>query len=339
MGRLRGNEYFRFYQAEFARVMTNVLVTGSSGFIGKGLCASLNLAGYGVVMAVRQLRDMEAPRGGGKCVAVGNIGQDTDWRQALAGVDTVVHLAARVHVMKELASDPLAVFRAVNVAGTENLARSAAKYGVKRLVYLSSIKVNGESTPRDAFTENDAPHPQDAYAISKWEAEQWLHEIAAETGLEIVIIRPPLVYGPGVGGNFIRLLDGIDRRIPLPFASVRNRRSLVFLGNLIDALVSCVSHPAAAGKTYLISDGEDVSTPELIERVAVALGRPARLFPVHVGLMRLAGAVFGKSAAVERLLSSLTVDNAAIRRELGWVPPYSMAQGLTETANWYKARQ
>ena len=242
----------------------------------------------------------------------------------------VVHLAARVHVMRDEASDPLAKFREVNTEGTLNLARQAAQAGVKRFVFVSSIKVNGEG--RDAaYRETDSPAPEDTYAISKWEAEQGLQQISQETGLEVVILRPPLVYGPGVKANFRRLLDTVARGWPLPLGAIRNRRSLLYLGNFVDAIRVCVEHPAAAGKTFLVDDGQPVSTPDLIRAVAHAMGRPARLLAVPVDALEFAGALLGKQAAVARLTGSLWVDSSLIRTRLGWTPPYSMAAGLAAT--------
>ena len=264
-----------------------------------------------------------------KPVVVGDIDGATDWSQALAGVDVVFHLAARVHVLRETAAAPLAEFRRTNVAGTERLARSAAAAGVKRLVYVSSIGVNGLTTADGKkFSEADAPHPHNDYALSKWEAEQALARVADETGLQVVIVRPPLVYGGGAPGNFAQMLAVVAKGIPLPFASVRNRRSLVYVGNLVDALIVCATHPAAAGQTYLVSDGEDVSTPELLRQLAHALDVPARLLPCPPALLRLAGRLSGRQEQVERLLGSLQVDSGKIRRELNWIPPYSLQQGL-----------
>ncbi len=268
---------------------------------------------------------------------VGEIGPDTDWSAALAGVAVVIHLAARVHVMRDTLADPLAEFRHVNTAGTEHLARCAAASGVKRLVYVSSVKVNGEATcGMRKFSETDAPEPEDAYAISKWEAEQALHRAARETGLEVVIVRPLLVYGPGVKGNFAQMLAVVAKGFPLPLASVHNRRSLVYVGNLVDALIACATHPAAAGQTYLVCDGEDISTSVLLRQLAVAMGVPSRLFPCPVTLLRLAGKLVGKSEQMERLLGSLQVDSGKIRRELNWQPPYLLQQGLQATADWYR---
>ncbi len=310
--------------------MSRVLVTGADGFVGQALCPLLENVGWTVHKATRK------PRTG--CFAVGDIGPDTDWRSALNGVTAVVHLAARVHVMADTTADPLAVYRAVNCAGSENLARQAALAGVKRLVYVSSIKVNGESTGSLPFRATDTPHPQDPYAHSKWEAEQALHRIAAETGLEVVVLRPPLVYGPGVKANFLRLLGLVERGLPLPFGAVKNRRSLLYLGNLADAIRICLSQPAAAGKTYLLSDGVALSSAELVRSLAAALGKAPKLLPVPPMLLRLAGLLFGKSAEVGRLLDSLEIDGSAIKQELDWQPPYSMTQGFAATADWYRKK-
>jgi UDP-glucose 4-epimerase len=232
--------------------------------------------------------------------------------------------------MDDEASDPLAEFRNVNTEGTLNLARQAAGAGVRRFVFISTIKVNGEGRD-EPYRETDAPAPEDAYAISKWEAEQGLHQIAHDTGLEVVILRPPLVYGPGVKANFLSLLRVIERGWPLPLGAIRNRRSLLYLGNFVDAIRLCVEHPAAAGQTFLIDDGEAVSTPELIRRLAHAMGRPARLLAVPVGWLEFAGALLGRRAAVARLTGSLWVDSSLIRARLGWAPPYSMEAGLAVT--------
>lgn len=317
-----------------------VAVTGASGFVGHALCSRLLEEGVEVIAIGRSqsasssLADRSFTQ-----LLVGEMGPYTDWSAALDGVEVVIHLAARVHVMRESAADPLAEFRSVNTAGTEHLARCAAAGGVKRLVYVSSIKVNGEQTSGgQKFSAEDMPAPQDPYGVSKWEAEQALHRVAGETGLEVVIVRPPLVYGPGVKGNFAQMLSVVARGIPLPFASLRNQRSLVYLGNLVDALNICATHPAASGQTYLVCDGEDVSTPELLRQLAVAMDAPSRLLPCPSMLLRLAGKLAGKSQQVERLLGSLQVDGDKIRRELNWVPPYSLQQGLQATAKWYRNR-
>jgi nucleoside-diphosphate-sugar epimerase len=258
-------------------------------------------------------------------------------RHVLQGVSAVVHLAARVHVMADDAEDPLREFRRINRDWTERLARAAALQGVRRFVYLSSIKVNGERSARP-FTEQDQPNPQDPYGISKWEAEQALARVSSQTGLEIVVIRSPLVYGPGVGGNFLQLLNIIRRGIPLPLASAQNRRSLIYRGNLIDALLRCAKDVRAAGQTYLVGDGEDLSTPELIRRLAKALGMPPRLWPLPLAVLRWIGSVVGKQAMIDRLLGSLQIDSSKIRQELDWRPPYAVDQGLSETVAWYRNR-
>jgi nucleoside-diphosphate-sugar epimerase len=263
------------------------------------------------------------------------LSETSDYSTALQGVDTVIHLAARVHVMRDTASDPLGEFRRVNASGTARLARQAARAGVRRFVFLSTVGVNGKLSARGPFTESDHPRPHNDYAVSKLEAEVALAEIAFETGLELVVVRAPLVYGPGNPGNFLALLGSVSRGIPLPLASIENLKSFVYSANLADALACCASHPGAVGQTFLVSDGEDVSTPQLLRRVACALGRPSRLLPFPVGLLRLAGTLAGKTAALERLLGSLQVDSSKIRRELGWTPPYSMEQGLAATALWY----
>jgi nucleoside-diphosphate-sugar epimerase len=305
-----------------------VLVTGANGFIGRALCPALAAAGFVVRRAVRGGSTPEA-------FAVGDIGPDTDWCAALAGSRAVVHLAARVHVLRDEAADVEAAFHAVNTEGTLNLARQAAAAGVKRFVFVSSIKVNGEGRAMP-YTEIDPAAPQDAYARSKWAAEQGLWEIARETGLEVVVTRPPLVYGPGVGANFERLLGWVARGWPLPFGRVDNRRSLLFVGNLVDAIRVCLSHPAAAESTYLLSDGEDVSTPELLRRLAEALGRPARIPPLPPSWLKLAANLLGRGADLERLLGSLAVDSDAICRDLGWRPPFTLDQGLAATCRDWK---
>lgn len=311
-----------------------VLVTGANGFVGKPLCAELLRQGRSVRVA---LRCANTPVEDVEVVAVGDIHDETDWADALRGVDVVIHLAARVHVMKDAAADPLAEFLKVNLHGTTNLAQYAARAGVKRLVFVSSIKVNGEETDRQrSYTEQDQPAPQDPYGISKWQAEQALQRIAQDTGLQVVIVRSPLVYGPGVKGNFISLLAAINKGIPLPLAGARNARSLVYVGNLVDVLTICASHPAAAGQTYLVRDGEDVSTAALVEKIAVALGRKCHSLYFPPGLLRAAAAMLGRSEQIDRLFGSLRVSDAKIRSELGWVPPYKLEQGLRATADWYR---
>jgi nucleoside-diphosphate-sugar epimerase len=310
-----------------------VLVTGASGFVGSAVLPALRAKGHMVRAAVRREADCDAD----EQVRVGDLSPDTDWRDAVRGIDAVVHLAARVHVMRDTSADPLAEFRRSNVEGTLALARAAAGAGVKRMVFLSSIKVNGEATTARPFTERDPPAPKDPYGVSKAEAEAGLARIATETGLELVVLRPPLVYGPGVRANFLRLVRLADRGVPLPFGAVDNRRSMVFVGNLADAIVRCVEHPAAAGRTFLVSDGEDLSTSNLIARLAKALGKRASLMPVPPGLMRAAARILGKSAEADRLLGSLRIDSSTLRTSLAWQPPFTVDQGLVATAAWYRS--
>lgn len=318
------------------QVTKRVLVTGASGFVGLPLCKEIRHREWQVRAAVRS--PVQFHTMGIEPVIIGAIDGETNWDEALRDIDVVIHLAARVHVMKDASTDPLAEFLKVNLHGTVNLARQAARAGVKRFVYASSIKVNGERTSETApFTESGQPNPQDPYAVSKWQAEQALQRIAQETGLEIVVVRPPLVYGPGVKGNFISLLTAIDKGVPLPLASANNARSLVYVGNLVDALIACATHPAAAGQTYLVSDGEDVSTAALVEKIARALGRNNRSFHFPPALLRAVATLAGRSEQVDRLFGSLRVSNEKICGELSWSPPYTLNQGLRATADWYRA--
>lgn len=316
-----------------------ILVTGATGFVGSALVRRLTMDEglRTVVVAVRRI-DTSWP----KCVnpvQVGNLTPTTDWHAALQGVSEVVHLAARVHIMSDTSSDLLAQFRHVNVEGTANLARQAAAFGVRRFVYLSSIKVNGESTERGRlFTAADTPAPEDPYGVSKHEAEQVLRRIASETGMEVVIIRPPLVYGPGVKANFQSMMRWLARGIPLPFAAVTdNRRSLVALDNLVDLIVTCLGHPAAANQTFLVSDGEDLSTTALLRRMGAALGSPARLFNVPIPALKLGAAMLGRRSMYQRLCGSLQVDICKTEEMLGWMPPVSVDEGLRRTAEEFRA--
>ncbi|MDD2923600.1 SDR family oxidoreductase [Rhodoferax sp.] len=305
----------------------SILVTGANGLIGRALCARLQLEGEVVRAAVRTSESIPG------AFVVGDIHASTDWSTALTGVSVVVHLAARVHVMDDTAEDPMAEFRRVNVDGTLNLARQAVAAGVKRFVFVSSIKVNGEFTrPGVVFRESDVPDPQDNYAISKYEAEQGLRAIAEATGLELVIIRPPLVYGPGVKANFDALMRVVVKGWPLPLGAVHNQRSLIALDNLVDFLMTCISHPQSAGQTFLVSDGKDLSTSELVRGLAQALGVPVRLLPVPVWTLQLIGGLIGKGGAVQRLCANLQVDSAKSRNLLGWTPPVSVQEGLMRAA-------
>ncbi len=304
--------------------------------MGRSLCSVLQSKGCLVRGSLLPSEFSSSLIQGVEPVVCKPLGPQSSWTSALNGIDTVFHLAARVHIMREIASNPLDEFRKVNTFGTKTLAVQAAAAGVKRFVFMSTIGVNGDNSGDIPYTEIGQPQPHNPYSVSKYEAEQILRKISAETDMEIVILRAPLVYGPGNPGNFLSLLHIAAKRVPLPFASIENKRSLIYVGNLIDALATCATHPAAAGQTYLVSDGEDVSTPELIRRTASALGVPARLIPYPPSLMRIAGKLTGKSAAVNRLTGSLTVDSSKIRRELGWKPPFTMEEGLRETARWYK---
>lgn len=304
-----------------------ILVTGANGFVGTALCRHLASRGHAVRRALRSAPAGQAPAGDWR--AVGDLCAAQDWTDALAGCEALVHLAARVHVMQDSAADPLAEFRRVNVEGTLNLARQAARHGVRRFVFVSSVKVNGEATlPGQPFTEEQRPHPQDAYGISKHEAEQGLRALAQETGMQVVIVRPPLVYGAGVRANFRTLALAVQARLPLPLALVDNRRSLVGLDNLVDFLRVCLEHPAAAGQTFLVSDGEDLSTPELVRRMAAAIGRRALLLPVPSALLVAGAALVGKREVARRLCESLQVSIAKARSVLGWAPPASVDQQL-----------
>ena len=309
-----------------------VLVTGASGFVGSVLCQVLADAGWRVRAASRTT-DSPLPAGAVEKVIVGDLSAATDWTRALADVDSVIHLAARVHVMNDRGgSSP---YVESNAEGTRHLARTCAAAGVRRFLFVSTIKVNGEESGSRTFTARDVPCPKDAYGSSKWLAEQYLMEVASGTGLEAVIARPPLMYGPGVRANFLRLLRWVDDERPLPFGAIRNRRSLLSVWNFSDFLASALRHPAAAGKVWLVSDGEDLSTPELIERLARHMGRRLRLFGVPVPLLRTIGLIGGRRAEVQRLCSSLSVDIDPLRAELGWTPRLTLDEGLARTVTWY----
>lgn len=314
-----------------------VAVTGASGFVGQAVMTGLLSCQHDVHAVVRSL-DMNALYLARKIqtFSVGDIGKDTDWRDALAEVDCVVHCAARAHVMNEIEVDALAAYRAVNVDGTRCLAEQAAEAGVRRLVYLSSIKVNGEQTvPGDSFVSSGNLLPEGPYGISKWEAEQGLREVAAQTGLEVVIIRPPLVYGPRVKGNFLSILNWLNRGVPLPLGAIYNKRSLVGVDNLVDLIVTCIKHPAAANQTFLVSDGEDVSSTELLYRLCAALGKPAHLLPVPASLLQFAASLAGKQDIAQRLLGNLQVDISMTKETLDWEPQHSVDEGFQKTAQWY----
>jgi len=313
-----------------------ILVTGANGFIGRGLVRELRTRGREVLGAVRRGADVGPGAGVENYMVVGEIGPESVWDNALKDVSTVVHLAGRAHVLKETLADPLVAYRLVNVAGTEKLARSAAAAGVERLIFLSSIGVNGNNSGIRPFNETDLPKPHNDYTTSKWEAEQLLITIGKETGMEIVIIRPPLVYGPGVKANFLALLGLVSRGTPLPFGRVNNLRSLLGLDNLVDFIILCIDQPAAAGETFLLADGEDISTPDLIRMIAASMGRPARLLPVPPAIMALAGRLIGRYETWEKVCGSLRLDTAKVKNCLGWRPVLGMAEGIERTVRWYK---
>lgn len=304
----------------------SLLVTGANGFIGNAVCKQA--VNYGICVKGTMRLRAEVP----SCIEsfeVGEINGLTAWGNVLRDVNVVVHLAARVHVIQDTEAEPLIAFRAVNVDGTLNLARQCAAAGVKRFVFVSSVKVNGECTsPGRAFTETDVPMPQDAYGQSKHEAEQALRQLSKDVGMEVVIIRPPLVYGPGVKANYAALMSAVQRGWLLPLGAVHNQRSLIALGNLVDFILTCISHPRAANQTFLVSDGQDLSTTELVRGMAKAAGVPARLLPVPIWALQAGASLLGKDDAVQRLCGNLQVDASKARILLGWVPPVSLEEGL-----------
>jgi len=307
-----------------------ILLTGASGFVGKAILKAAQHRGLSI-RAVFRFMDFEMEIC--DAVLIPELDASTDWAPALIGVDVLVHAAARAHIMQEDAMNPMAEYRRVNVEGTLNLARQAATAGVRRFVFISSIKVNGDSTaPGRPFTADDAPAPEDAYGLSKAEAEAQLRQVAQETGMQVVIIRPPLIYGPGVKGNFASLIGWVRRGLPLPLGAViHNRRSLVGLDNLVNLILACTMHPKAANQTFLISDGEDLSTSELLRKIGKALGRPPQLLWVPVGFISLVAGLLGKSKISERLLGSLQVDIHKTCEMLDWSPSVAIDEGLRRT--------
>ncbi|MDH0646287.1 SDR family oxidoreductase [Pseudomonas sp. GD03858] len=313
---------------------STVLLTGATGFVGKAVLADLAARGHAVRAAIRSAAPAEFEAA---AFSIAAIDAETDWRAALEGVEVVIHSAARVHVMNDTEADPLAAFRKVNVEGTLNLAQQAVAAGARRFVFISSIKVNGEGTVSGRpYRADDEPAPADPYGISKMEAEQGLRELAMRTGLEVVIIRPVLVYGPGVKANFLAMMRWLDKGVPLPFGAIHNRRSLVALDNLVDLVRLCTTHPAAANQTFLVSDGEDLSTTSLLQRMAKALGKPARLLPVPAALLALGATLLGRRALSQRLCGSLQVDIEKTRSLLGWTPPVSVDRALAKAARHYQ---
>lgn len=316
-----------------------VLLTGAGGFVGQALLARLAAQDSLELVAVSRRPVSGFPQGVTHAL-VADIAADTAWVQALRSVQVVIHTAARVHVMTDKVADPLAEFRKINVDGTLSLARQAALEGVRRFIFISSIKVNGEGTLLGEPYDSEAMGgPVDPYGISKMEAELGLRTISFETGMEVVIIRPVLVYGPGVKANFLSMMRWLHKGVPLPFGSIDNRRSLVALDNLVDLIVTCIGHPAAANQTFLVSDGEDLSTTELLRRMGMALGKPTRLLPVPKWLIERGAVILGKQALAQRLCGSLQVDINKSRELLGWVPPVSVDEALRRTAEHFLAQQ
>ncbi|MFH6597897.1 UDP-glucose 4-epimerase family protein [Ectopseudomonas khazarica] len=312
-----------------------VLLTGASGFVGRAVQARLLADGLHRLRCAQRKAPVVPLAGVEYCLAP-SLEAEADWSQALADVDAVIHCAARVHVMHEQAADPLAEFRRANVEGTLRLAQQAVAAGVRRFVFVSSIKVNGEQTlPGQAYRADDVSDATDPYGISKREAEDELLALAAETGLEVVIVRPPLIYGPGVKANFLSMMRWLQRGVPLPFGAIGNRRSLVALDNLVDLLVVCLTHPAASGQRFLVCDGEDLSTTELLRRLSAALGRSARLLPVPQALIEWAAILLGRRQLNQRLCGSLQINMDKTRERLGWAPPLSVDQALAKTAAHY----
>lgn len=313
--------------------MKTVLITGATGFVGSSLLHFLNNdPSYRVVASVRD-SSIKVPLGVFSVVC-GDVAQETGWTKALEDVDVVVHLAARAHVLKEKSESPISEFRRVNVQGTLQLAKAAIEAGVKRFIFISSIGVNGNASNRP-FTAFDDPKPAEPYALSKHEAEAGLRALVKNTSMDLVVIRPPLVYGPNAPGNFGMLMSAIQRRWILPLGAIKNKRSLVALDNLIDLIVTCIDHPAAANQTFLVSDGEDLSTTELLRRVGAAVDKPARLLPVPPKLLEFGASLLGKKAVAQRLLGSLQVDISHTCSTLGWKPPVTVDEALAKTAAFY----
>ncbi len=314
-----------------------LLVTGANGLIGRAVLARAATDGTLQLRGTTRNHGAELPDSV-EPVAVGDLLPETDWSRGVDGVDAIVHTAARVHVMREVIADPLAEFRRVNVDGTLNLARQAADAGVRRFVFLSSVKVNGEQTwPGAPYHADDVPAPIDPYGISKHEGELGLRGLAQESGMDVVIIRPVLAYGPGVKGNYLSLMRWLYKGLPLPLGAIHNQRSLVALDNLVDLIVTCLHHPSARNETFLVSDGEDLSTTGLLRRTAAALGRPARLISVPTSVLRAAARVLGKADLAKRLCGSLQVDISKTRERLGWTPPVTIDDALKQTAQHFLA--
>ena len=314
--------------------MKKVLVTGASGFVGKALCSELVKLNFIVSGTVRNL-DALSNNYNYECIPIGDINSKTNWKNTLEKVDCIIHCAGRTHKMSK--NKDLDNFYLANSEGTKHLAEQAIEAGVKRLVFLSSVKVNGESTDKinskEIFTNNDSPRPQDAYSISKFQAEKALWKIASRTGLEVVVVRLPLVYGEDVKGNLAQLIKIIKLGIPLPLRMVKNQRSMIGIDNLVDLLICCINHPGANGKCFLASDGKDLSTVHLIKLIASSVEQRVCLFPVPLFVLKFSGFIFGKQKEINRLVGSLRVDNSYTREMLNWSPPVSVEEGIRRMVN------
>lgn len=316
--------------------MKQLLVTGANGFVGQNFCNRIQKDGYKVRAATRDIESSKSLSSDIELIQIGSIGPSTDWTEAIKGIHSVVHLAARAHIMKDDAKNPLEEFRNVNTFGTKRLGLEAAKAGIRRFIYISSIKVNGEQTVKYPFSETDKPVTSDPYGISKLEAEKALYKISKESGMEVVIIRPPLIYGPGVKGNFLSLLNLINSGIPLPFGGIKNKRSLINIHNLCDLIKYCIEHHDAAGQIFLASDDDDLSTTELLCRIATKMGKRSLILPFPDKIMRWLLTTARNKSIYDRLYGSLSVDIRKAKKMLGWSPAYSIDFGLQETVNWYK---
>ena len=314
-------------------------VTGSTGFLGAALSRRLLKENYKILAITRKHKvQYNNFHENLKIVETGDNNLGFNWYQVLNKVDCLIHCAAKTHEANKIkkSADKLSIYRKINVDLTRNLAEQAASIGVKRFIFLSSIKVNGERTVGiSSFKHNDICNPEDAYGISKWEAEQALLEVSKQTGLEVIIIRAPLIYGEGVKANFLRLLDLVYNTIPLPFANINNLRSFVGLDNLIDLIIRCIDHPKAPGEIFLVSDGEDISTPNLIKKLSQIMNKSTRLFSMPVSLMKVVSSLIDKSSEIDKLIGSLRIDNSHAHEILKWSPPYSLNEGLEKTINWY----
>jgi nucleoside-diphosphate-sugar epimerase len=308
--------------------MKKILITGASGFIGQSLCQVLSRSNYSVRGAIRSLNSFSTNTDI-EFVPVGDISLKTNWKDVLEDIDCVIHCAGRAHITNELETDPLKAYQLVNVEGTRRLAEQSIKAGIKRFIFLSSVGVLGIHTnERSPFSINDNPNPVEDYAISKLEAENVLFNLSNKTDLDVVVLRTPLVYGPNAKGNISRLLKLLNYGIPLPFGSIINQRSMIGLDNMVDLLIRCIEHPDAAGKTFLVSDGNDLSTPEFINHIASSMGYTSRIFSTPIFLLKLVGFLLGKQKEIDRLVGSLKVDSSYVQKTLKWIPPVSVAEGI-----------